>query len=392
MKPSLQRQGKTKALDLFRFLPLFLAGLLLSAFPVKAANFEETYNQANKSRAEGRFEDAEQQYREALDLSPENADVLLQLGLVLGFLERHEEALVILKQGLAVAPEYTDLAIAAARIKIWAGRLVEAEEDVVGILDKNPGNAEALKLRQQLAGYRDEATKTSLRFDLGYDQSRFGRVSRKDWHEGYAQITYGTKQTQGHIRTERGRRFGEFDTYIRTGIAHRLNKGLGGYVSLGITPAATFYPRWKMETGVDYRLLDSEGMFGPTIAKLDLTQKDYATGDIRNIDPGLQQYIFDGQAWLTGRWINTYDLKQSKRHPGWSFRGDWQALDTFRVFGGIASSAETESGTSVVTLSRYAGTSLDVGPDMGLNFAFTRDNRKNSYIRDVFSAGMSFRF
>ncbi len=131
---------------------------------------------------------------------------------------------------------------------------------------------------------------------------------------------------------------------------------------------------------------------GPTIIKLDLAQKNYASGDIRNIDPGLQQYLFNGRTWLTGRWINTYDLTPSKRLPGWSLRADWQALDSLRLFGGIASAAETESGASVTTLSRYAGAILDVTSGLGLNFAFTRDNRKAAYIRDVFSGGLSLRF
>ncbi len=377
---------------MIRLLPLLVGGLLLSAMPVMAADFADILGAANKARSEGRFNDAEQQYREALTLSPDNADVLLQLGMVLGFQDRHEEALAVLNQGIAVAPDYVDMRIAAARIKMWMGRTDEAGADIAEILTKDPGNATALELRRQLVSVSDEGKKTVSRIDLGYDQSRFNRVSRKAWHEESLQITHGTKQTQVHIRAERGRRFGEFDTYIRTGVAHRLNDKLGGYVNFGVTPAASFYPRWKAEAGADFRILDGGNRVGPTIIKFDVAQKDYATGDIRNIDPGLQQYLFDGSTWVTGRWINTYDLAASKKLAGWSLRADWQALDTVRLFGGIASSAETDSGSSVVTLARYAGAGFHITPTMGLNFALTRENRKNSYIRDVFSGGISLRF
>jgi len=389
---SLQWWGGIKAPVLNRLLFLLLSGWITSATPAIASNFAGVFDEANKARAEGRFDEAEQQYREALSLSPDNADVMLQLGIVLGYLERYEEALGVLSRGIAMAPDYIDLHIAAARIKGWMGRLDEAEADIADILAKDPGNIDAQELRQQQAKYRGQDEKLMWRLDTGYDQSRFNRVSRKDWHEEYIQVTLGTKQTQAHLRAERSRRFGEFDTYVRTGASHRLNDDLGGYINFGITPAASFLPRWKAEAGVDYRLLDGGDLFGPTIVKLDLAQKNYASGDIRNVDPGLQQYLIDGRAWLTGRWINTYDLTQSKRLPGWSFRADWQALETLRLFGGIASAAEIESGTSVNTLSRYAGASFDVTSNFGVNFAFTRDNRKNAYIRDVFSGGMSLRF
>lgn len=393
MTLSLQRRDNTNVLVLLRLLPLVLTVLLLSAMPVMATGFAEIFDAANKARAEGRFEDAEQQYREALSLSPDNADVLLLLGIVLGYLERYEEALTILNKGIALAPGYTDIRIAAARIKLWMGRPDETRADIESILGVNPDNNAARKLQNQLTELSGKAREMPLwRLDLGYDQSRFNRVNRKNWHEGYTQISHGTKQTQTHIRAERGRRFGEFDTFLRAGIAHRLNDDFGGYINYGITPAASFYPRWKAEAGADYRLLNGGDLIGPTIIKLDLAQKDYATGDIRNIDPGLQQYLFDGKVWLTGRWINTYDLEPSKRLSGWSFRADWQALETIGLFGGISSSAETDSDTSVVTLARFAGVRLDITPDIGLNFAFTRDNRKNTYIRDVFSSGLSLRF
>ena len=377
---------------MIRLLPLMMSAMLLAALPAAADSFVDSFKNANMARAEGRFADAEQHYREALSLSPDNADVLLALGLVLGFQEHHEEALTVLDRAVAVAPDYTDIRLARTRIKLWMGRSDDARADLAGILIKEPNNAAALELQKQLAAPAHFEETPIWRLDVGYDQSHFSRVRRKAWHEGYTQVTYDTQQTQVHLRSERGRRFGEIDTYLRAGIAHRLNADLGGYFNYGMTPGASFYPRWKVETGANFRLLDGGSLLGPTIVTLDLAQKDYATGDIRNIDPGLQQYLFDGRAWLTGRWINTYDLVSSKRLAGWSFRADWQPMDRLRLFGGISSSAETDSGTSVVTLARFIGAGVDVTPDIRLNVAFTRDNRKDSYIRDVFSSGLSLRF
>lgn len=372
---------------------LYLAAMLLAAGVVMAAGFDDAISAANKARAEGRYAEAEAHYQEALSLSPDNTDVLLQLGLVIGFQKRYEESLTVLKRGSALAPDYIDIRIAAARVKYWMGRPEEARKDVEDILARNPDNKPALDLQRQLVQVSAQDTNDwPWRLDLGYDRSRFTRVSRKKWHEGFFQITRDLTPTQIHFRVERGRRFGDFDNYYRVGAAHRLNDDLGGYINFGITPAAVFYPRKKIEAGADFRLLTGGGLIGATLVTLDLAQKDYATGDIRNIDPGLQQYLFDGRAWMTGRWINTYDLVPSKRLGGWSLRTDWQVMENLRLFGGMSNSAETDSGVTIETLSKYAGASLDVTQSISLNLAYTRDNRKNSYIRDVFSSGLSLRF
>lgn len=57
----------------------------LPAEPAAPSRLETTLQQARKRREEGRFPEAEALYREALALSPGNADVLVALGQVAGF-------------------------------------------------------------------------------------------------------------------------------------------------------------------------------------------------------------------------------------------------------------------------------------------------------------------
>ena len=102
--------------------------------------------------------------------------------------------------------------------------------------------------------------------------------------------------------------------------------------------------------------------------------------------------MFDGRFWATGKLIIVYDVRADKRLSGWSARGDWQVLDDFRVFAGMSRSPETDLGVTVDTLSRFAGLNADITPVLGVNLAYTRDNREGSYIRNVVSAGLTFRF
>jgi hypothetical protein len=67
-------------------------------------------------------------------------------------------------------------------------------------------------------------------------------------------------------------------------------------------------------------------------------------------------------------------------------------LDGLRLFGGRADAPETELGKTVDTLSSFAGVVVGLTSDLDLTLSYTHDNRKNTYIRDVVSATVGYRF
>ncbi len=403
-----------------------LALLLISGVGSLAADFETLMREAQGARAAGDLAAAEIGLKAALEVRPDDPSALLHLGLVQGFQGRHEEALTTIRRGLARAPGDFELRLTAARIKGWMGRHDEATAEIEMLLADYPGNVEALNLRGRLALYRGdvaaakavftkvlriapgdaEAEKGMVdaeaaqeanrpgRITFGYSHSTFSRSTNRDWREfeadGAFNVDDDTRLLGG---AQVSRRFGLTDTNLRGGIEQSLGPDVRVRLQVGATPAADFLARWTVDAGVTLRVSDGAGLVGPTEIFADIRQSHYATGDVRTVNPGLQQYLFDGRVWLTGRWLNSFDAEAgNKRAAGWSLRADWQALDSLRLFAGGAMAPETELGTTVETRSSFGGIVFGLTPDIDLTVSYSHDNRKNTYIRDVVSATVGYRF
>ena len=403
------------------------ACLFLWAFGAAAADFETLMRDALAARTAGDFTTAEAGLKAALDARPEDPGALLHLGLVQGFQGRYDEGLAAVRRGLAQAPGDFDLRLAAARIKGWMGRHDESATEVETLLADFPGNVEAINLLGRLALYRGDAPAARSAFAealrvapgnaeaeagmadaeaaqsvaakrgriaFGYSHSTFSRSANRDWREAEADGSYdldADTRLSGGVQVSR--RFGLTDTYVRGGVERRLGPDVRVRLQLGATPDADFLARWTAEAGVTLRLLDGGHLVGPTEAFADVRHSHYGTGDVRTVNPGFEQYLFGGQTWLTARWLNSFDVEAgNKRAAGWSLRADWQALDRLRLFGGRAEAPETELGVIVETRSSFAGAVLVLTPDIDLTVAYSHDNRKNTYVRDVVSATIGYRF
>ncbi len=412
------------------FLGLAVALLVAVAPPALAAEFDDLMQQGLTARNAGDFAAAETAFAKALEHRPEDATAVLYLGLVQGYQGRHAEALATIERGLAMHPKDFDLRLTVARIKGWMGRDAEAEADVDALLQDFPENTEALNLKGRLALYRGDAAAAEtayshvLRLDPGnetalkgmadtvasrtvrvdggpgsrlavtYSRSSFSRRDQADWNEMEADLVIDIDEYMRFLgKVQMSHRFGATDIYLRGGLEHRFTPDVAVRVQLGVTPDAGFLARWTAEAGVTVRVSDGVGFLGPTEILADVKHSHYATGDVRTVDPGIRQYLGGGRIWLTGRWLNTFDAEAgNKRMKGWSLRGDWQMADWMRVFGGWADAPETDRGNTVSTMTSFGGLVIDMTQDSDLTFAYTHDNRKNTYIRDVVSATVGYRF
>lgn len=404
----------------------FLAVLIL-VLPSggRAADFDVLMREAAAASAAGDFAAAEDGYRQALVLRPGDPGATLRLGLNLAYQGHHRQALDTIEAGLAGRPGDFDLRLAAARIKAWMGRTAEALDDAEAVLRDFPGNSAALALKGRILIYRGDAEAAEAAFSqaleqapdsiearkgladarelqaaarrgqvaLTYSRSSFSRRDQKDWTEVEADAVYDLDETTRLLGFARlSHRFGQTDTYLRAGGEKRLGDRIRVRLRAGVTPGADFLAKWTVEGGASLRVSDGGGIFGPTEIFADLEQSHYATGNIRGAEPGVQQYLFDGRTWVTARWLNSFDATADKRTAGWSLRGDWQLVDRLRLFAGYADAPEVDRGVTVDTLTRYAGAVVGLTDDVDLTFAYTRDNRKDTYIRDVVSATLGYRF
>ncbi len=401
------------------------------------ADFDTLFTVGISAQRAGDFAAARDAYVRALSLKPEHIEALFRLGLVQAFLKDYITALETLSQAHALAPNDMDIRLAMARVHSWSGQLGQALSQIRAILEDAPGLSEAWILLGRVSLYQsdfdaaqtafDEALRLSptspeakqglddttaaraaqvatvvqatpdfiWRLDTGYEQSQFSRSTNKNWNEGYIQVARDIgANTTVHLRTEESHRFGASDTYLRTGVHYRFSPSLQAYAQIGVTPNADFLPRRTTKAGGTVQVYRGghDYLIGTTLLSLDLQNREYATGDIRNVDPGLQLYVLNGRGWLTGRWINSFDIAAGKRLAGWSGRADWYLIDQVRIFAGMAVSPETDSGDTVETTSHFGGINVDVTPQWSANLAYTKDDREESYIRHVLTFGLSHKF
>lgn len=135
---------------------------------------------------QGRWDDAEAEYRFVLERAPHDTDMLLGLATVLNWKQQFAEALALLDQAAALDPRRADVQLARGRVLRALGRTEEARAAFRRALDLNPGDAEA---RQGLESVQ-EAPRHQFVFGTDFDFFNFTSQDaqayslslRSDWH------------------------------------------------------------------------------------------------------------------------------------------------------------------------------------------------------------------
>ncbi|MDH3595079.1 MAG: YaiO family outer membrane beta-barrel protein [Rhodospirillales bacterium] len=423
--------------------------------PLEAAedDYGRLYETARQARQDGDFKSAAAALERALAMRPNSVDALYLLGMVLAYQDRNPEALAKLRRARELDPANDDVRLGLARVLGWSGETGAAEREVSVVLERRPENSEARLLKARFAYYQghlaaaeetlvailereaeslealelmgdvkmaagetqiardfyrraldiapnspgigrklDQSRPMPWRFDTGYSYSNFSRENRDDWHEGFVQLRYGITPETGLLgRVEVSHRFDEEDVVLAAGADHRLTEWLSGYLLFGGTPDADFREDWFISGGASARLWPDLGDLGATLLTLDTKRSSYDTGEVDTISPGLQQYLYAGRIWLTGRWINTFN-EDNDWTTGWLARLDWQAAEELLLNIGAADAGETVAGETVDTRSYFAGVVVDLPSGRGLRFDYLYEDREGSYIRHSFGLGFSQRF
>jgi YaiO family outer membrane protein len=416
---------------------------------------ETLYRDGVAAKAAGDFATAERDLEAARRAEPRNADILMQLGLVLAFLHRYDEARATLEQGLRIAPSYLELRLSLARVKSFSGDDAGAQADVDRVLAQQPDNEEALTLAGRIAFYRKDLAAAEQRFsaalalaptdpdalmglgdvrsaqgdeagaralyrralaqapespdlaerlarppakyyrwqlDASFAYSVLSRQPQKDWKESFDQLSYKLSDaTTLHGRIEESERFSQYDTYLEAGVDHRFGDGVTGYVYAGGTPVAHFREQVTGMTGGTLRLARGGDAVGATLAMVDGKFSSYASGDVETVKPGLQQYFLAGRLWTTVQAITTRD-ENGHFLQGWLAKVDGMATDRLHLYLGVSSAPETSENVTAETRSGFGGAIYDLTDALTLRLDYAHEDRQHSYVRDVAALGVSVKF
>jgi YaiO family outer membrane protein len=414
------------------------------------SRLETTLERARKLREEGRFAQSEALYREALALSPGNADVLVALGLVAGFQQDFDEAEGFFRASLERAPDYLDARLGLARLALWRGDLAEARTLVDAIAAQHPDNTEAQILAGRISLQEGEAQAAEAQFQAILEREPndsealvgLGDAQRASGDDRAARISYGKalalepasadiqqrlaqpppKKWRADVGTEiselsggrpswtdssfglaytpqpgttlggRARvatRYGETDVQIEARIDHAFSQDFSAYGIVAGTPDADFLARFSVGGGASWRAYAPAG-WGPLILTLDGRHDVFDDTSVTTLSPAAQYFFFDERLGMQIRWIHSVNNEGTSAN-GYAIRTDVAATDRLRILAGYSDAPEISEGTLIDTKTVFTGISLNLSEWLTLRADYAHEHRE-TFDRNIFGLGLAVRF
>lgn len=387
------KKAKPKILSsfLFRFFILALFFLL------SAQSFAEviSYDRALALKKDGQFEKAEHYFTELLKKDPQNAELWFQLGLTQRILQKREQAFLSQTKALEISPTNHDIRLELARLNHWKKESDVALTQVNEVIEAHPDYQDAIDLKETILRAKNapkDISSLKWQFDLGYENSSFERRTQPNWHHVFFQAGYWfTKKNLVHLRVENTERVNTHNQHFEIGAVHLFNKTFSGFFSVGHTFDSLFIPKWRFKLGGEANLFFDQQFLDSLTFTLHTQHDRYSTLNTTVIKPGIK-YRFLKNFQLQAQYIGVIDENNDNLH-GWSTRLDWQTpLKQLRVFGGLADAPETENVQTVYTFSYFFGASFTIVPQVIVHASYARDDRENSFIRNILTTSLSLKF
>jgi YaiO family outer membrane protein len=353
---------------------------------------------------------------------------ILQESRVLAEKHQYAEALTLLERAAASHPEDIEIKLAIIRTLSWKGEYGKAEKHLTGLGTTHDNNPDVGLLRASLAYYRGDykAAKAFYRailrdypeytdartglerieriqqteqhadyewqIDTGYEYSSFKRRNQPAWNQQFLQLTHFSedKSTALYGKVTRYEQFSNIDNDYEAGLYHRFTPFLNGYAYGMISPKADFRPDYRIAGGGEVRLLSAEEGKIPVWMTLDTRYDAYTNSDVINLNPGLRVELWEG--WSVSARRIMVDQQDAKRVYGEDYRIDGTIMDRTRVYVGYADAPETIAAQTIDTKTWFGGVAFELSSEITLRVGYARDDRENSFIRQVGHASISYRF
>lgn len=377
-----------------KMLLLPLLAVLSMPVATSAATIEETLTQ---SRALAQS----QQYDEALELLersekkyPKNGELVLMRARILSWQGKNDAAQTELSRLNAKEQRNPDVILLQASMAYQRGDHAQAERLYRQILEKKPEYTDAREGLEQVkrAQAAPEAVAYRWQLDAGYEHSDFSRVPQASWSQEFIQLTHflPNRKTALHGKIARYEQFRDVDSEYELGVDHAITPYATMYALGHLVSDADFRPEQRLAGGGALRIIGPKDGLVPLWVTLDSRYDVYATTKVRNVNPGLRIEPWDGWALAT-RFI-TVDDDASKRVYGNDYRLDGTITDNWRFYLGYADAPETVAGVTVDTTTYFGGVSVDATPQTVLRAGYARDDRENSFIREIVNVSVGYRF
>lgn len=343
---------------------------------VSQAPIQSIYNLAVADRRAGRHAAALAGFQLVLDAEPGNLDARLNLGLTLLALGRLDDAETALESVLAAAPDYVDARLGLVQAALRRGDAAGARRQLDRATAVAPDREDVRALSASM--------KTPLwRFDLDASRSRLSQ-DLPDWSSerlaGYRRLN---ERTAVGLSIERTERFGDEDVYLE-GQVDRQWARASVFLAIGGAPGADYRAEQAVRIGAVTPLGAGFG------ASIDAGAARYATGTVRNVQPGLTATMASARLVLAARWIQVWD-EQDRSRSGYAIRTTAALTDWSRLTVSWADAPETSEGVTVDVRATGIGLEVDLAERISARLTLVQEDR-TSYRRDEIAAGLGVRF
>lgn len=362
------------------------SGLCAAWLLLAGTCFGGIYEDGLAAKQAGQHEQAARLLGQAVQSNPGNAEAWLHYGTVLGWLQRHDEALAALRRGLAIAPQDFDLQMAEARVLAWQSDYGNADQRLAALEAEHPDNADVLVMRGRVAGWLGDRSRaknyyervletnpqqvdaltglgdlvaeenrlgqarslyeqafavdpspdiqrrltglqamSKRRLDIGLTGSTFDGTERQNWWGAYA--SYGQKVLgwDAWFRFETGNRFGLQDETFEIGAAGPIVEGLQATFYAGWTPDADFSADWYADASLRWRVYEKAGLLNEGWLLAETRHAHYATSPVWITRFGWEQRF--AKTWtLNARWLH-FEYDSGLAADGWIAFLTWEPKD-----------------------------------------------------------------
>jgi len=227
--------------------------------------------QADSSVKAGEFQEAVDLYLQALEISPDDVDILLHLGNIYLWTGEFERAEKMLTRVINITPEYEDAYQSLSNVYLNQGMIQEAIDVLKRLIKRNPERVEVMvkviTLYHKLGDYTNARSVLrelqekgipyelplgiqrdlyAWRCDIGYTYEKIDLIP--DWNETVLSVAYCWKKGLTTVGTlQYMNRFESADLMSSVSAYFSLPEVVNWYVNLGWTKDSDFLPDFRMD-------------------------------------------------------------------------------------------------------------------------------------------------
>lgn len=226
---------------------------------------------------------------------------------------------------------------------------------------------------------------------VGGEYSQFDQEGRLSWRQQFVQIDHLRQGLSPYARWARYDQYALLDMETDFGFNWAATARMNLNAGVSLVSRALFKPERRLYANVDQLLFGQVAAPSAIWGTLQWRDEAYADGArVVTLNPGLACAPIAGIK-LSGHLI-AVDKSDAARVHGRQWRVDLTPSDRWSWHVGYADAPESELSKVVRTKTWFAGVTFDVGSNYTARLGYARDDRVNTYKRQVINASVTRRF